>query len=322
MNFAGYVPFRRGFLDHLREGDVTPNEALAFMVLLALANSSTGGYSINVPTLLFWIPGWSYDTADRVLRSLEDKQYIFRLALPGQKHAYRYWIDKFPITTGKNGLRNTLRTTDLSKVFETKDINDIQYVTRAELDAEQTAEHSAEQTADSNKNKNKNNKTTAAELFSADEQKPQNPPPPETAEKSVGTPGAGAGIPTNLVDIPEGVPPAVTPDDLAFARAFNEGLAKAPAALFDERKWAEQLAGFLRAEGGAQKVASILRVIKAHDDFWIDRLPSPAKLVKHWPRILQQFNQLENKKPRNPMKTDYPGRRGTRNHEINPSTTI
>jgi hypothetical protein len=80
LNFAGHVQLRRGILDHLYEGRLTGNEFLAFTILLILADKKTGGYRINASALSTWSgKELSVDAADRALRGLEKKRYIYPL---------------------------------------------------------------------------------------------------------------------------------------------------------------------------------------------------------------------------------------------------
>jgi hypothetical protein len=127
MNFSGFVQLRRGLIDHTRDGRLTNNEALAFIMLTMLADKSTGSYTINGPTLRSYLPELSEDAAQRVLRSLEEKRYIYRDVKPRSPLAYRYWIHRYEPTTGPYKLRQL----DLTQVFETKDTSELRYVNRA-----------------------------------------------------------------------------------------------------------------------------------------------------------------------------------------------
>lgn len=124
MNFAGYIPLNRGLIEHTMNGRLTNNEALTFVWLLMLADRRTGSYTINQPTLRFYLPGLSKGGAQDALEGLEHKRYIYRDVKPRSKVAYRYWIDGFTPTDGPHKSSRL----DLSEVFATKDTSKVRYV--------------------------------------------------------------------------------------------------------------------------------------------------------------------------------------------------
>lgn len=126
MNFVGYVPMRRGLLEHTMTGELSLQEFAAFTVLVMLADKSTGAGRINAPVLRTYLPDLSYPATKRLLQSLEDKRYIFRQIVPNSKVVYRYWVNRYQPTSGPHKLFQI----SLSKVFETKDPKDIEYVNR------------------------------------------------------------------------------------------------------------------------------------------------------------------------------------------------
>ena len=139
MNFVGWVQLRRGILDHLHEGKLSILEFLVLIVLIMLADKETGRGTINAPTLRYFIPELSYHAAKRVLLSLEIKRYIYRQITPFSKIVYPFWVNRYLLSAGLHkGLRN-----DLTKVFESKDINDIAYINPALDDAPQGAPEGA-----------------------------------------------------------------------------------------------------------------------------------------------------------------------------------
>ncbi len=146
MNFQGYVPLRRGLLEHVQTGNLSTQEFAVFTVLVLLADKETGSGRINAPVLLSWLPDLSYDAAKRVLLSLEAKGYIFREIQPYSKRMYRFWVNRYVPTSGPNKLLQT----NLSKVFATKDPNDIEYVDPAPQGAPQGAPQTAPQGAPNN----------------------------------------------------------------------------------------------------------------------------------------------------------------------------
>ncbi|HKV92333.1 MAG TPA: hypothetical protein VJW20_07275 [Candidatus Angelobacter sp.] len=127
MNFSGYIPLRRGLISHIQDGRLTNNEALTFIVLLMLADSSTGSYTINAPSLRAYLPELSYDAAKRALLALEEKRYIFRDIKPFSTRVYRFWIGNYRPTTGQYRALQT----DISKALDTRDVNDITYINPA-----------------------------------------------------------------------------------------------------------------------------------------------------------------------------------------------
>jgi hypothetical protein len=78
MNFVGWVPLRRGIIAHTQHGRLSNTECLVLIFLIMLADKGTGAGTINAPSLCAFLPGLSYDSAKRVLLSLEEKRYIFR----------------------------------------------------------------------------------------------------------------------------------------------------------------------------------------------------------------------------------------------------
>ncbi len=128
MNFTGWIPMRRGIVAHLIDRRLSITEYAVLSVLILLADKETGGYTINVPTLRFYLPELSEDAADRALRSLHKKRYIYRKITYQSTVAYPYWVDGFELTFG----RMKARRLDLSQVFATKDISKLRYVDPAD----------------------------------------------------------------------------------------------------------------------------------------------------------------------------------------------
>jgi hypothetical protein len=124
MNFSGFVPLRRGILDHVMTGRLSLQEYATLTVLIMLADKSTGRGTINAPSLRTFLPELSYPAAKRVLLSLQDKRYIWREIKLHDKVVYRYWIDNYEPTTGPH---RAFRLS-ISQVFQSKDPKDIRYV--------------------------------------------------------------------------------------------------------------------------------------------------------------------------------------------------
>ena len=125
MNFgAGWVAVRREILEHLHKGWLSSLEFSVLMTLILLADAKTGTGTINAPTLRTFLPDLSYEAAKRVLKSLEDKKYIYRQITPMSKLVYPFWVNKYVPSTGPYKDRQL----DLTEVFETKDIKRRRYV--------------------------------------------------------------------------------------------------------------------------------------------------------------------------------------------------
>jgi hypothetical protein len=167
VNVAGWVQLRRGILDHLHEGKLSNNEFLVLVVLIMLADKKTGAGTINAPALRYFIPELEYDAAKRVLHSLEEKRYIYRKIKPYSKIVYPYWVNRYAPSVG---LHKGLQI-DLTKVFQSKDVNDIAYINHAPDDAPQGAPEGAPDPAPNYKKEEvrqeKGNKTSISKNESA-----------------------------------------------------------------------------------------------------------------------------------------------------------
>ena len=142
MNFSGWVPMRRGILEHTMTEALSNNEALVLMTLILLADHKTGLGRINAPALRTYLPELSYDSAKRALLSLEEKGYIWRSIVHRAKAVYPYLINNYEISDGPNkGLH-----TDLSQVIESKDISQVRYVSPPPQHPLQTALRRAPET--------------------------------------------------------------------------------------------------------------------------------------------------------------------------------
>jgi hypothetical protein len=127
MNFGGYVPVRRGILDHTMSGELSLQEFAALTTLILLADKSTGSGKINGPVLRTYLPGLSADAAKRVLHSLETKGYIFRQITPRSPLVYAYWVSKYEPTTGPHKMLQL----STEQALATQDVNSLRYVKRA-----------------------------------------------------------------------------------------------------------------------------------------------------------------------------------------------
>jgi hypothetical protein len=116
LTFVGYIPLRRGLLQHLQEGRITLREFDVFIVLLMWADHRTGIATTNAAGLVFLSGGQLEQSwTQKCLASLEDKGYIKRpFFVQGQRGDQRIFIDKFVVTDGvlKGRVLNFAKTTD------------------------------------------------------------------------------------------------------------------------------------------------------------------------------------------------------------------
>jgi len=162
VNFSGWVPVRRGILEHMASGQLSTQEAMALTVLILLADSSTGRGLINAAAIRTWIPGLKYEDAKEVLKALQDKGYIYRQIRHGSKALYPYWVAKYEPTTGRyKGL-----LTVVTKALDTNDARDIVYKNQVpetrpdespDSPPETTLEAPRQRGLNNNKEKNKKN---------------------------------------------------------------------------------------------------------------------------------------------------------------------
>jgi hypothetical protein len=158
MNFSGWVPIRRGILEHTMTGALSGTEFMVFTALVLLADKSTGRGTTNAAAIRTYLPGLKYDSAKRALLSLQVKRYIWRQISPQSKVVYPYWINRYEVTDGPHKMLQT----DLSEVFEKEDISAIRYIEAAPQTPLQTALHTAPHTPlqrplNNNKDNNKDN---------------------------------------------------------------------------------------------------------------------------------------------------------------------
>jgi hypothetical protein len=125
ITLNGYVQKRRGVLQHLVDGRMTPNEYFVFDILLILADHNTGCGKINASAIVFWSGGQlGVDGADRALRSLDKKNYIVRETSAGRMGLYPYRIQNYEIfwrdAKGAEHVRRTRfdRKTNKTETFD------------------------------------------------------------------------------------------------------------------------------------------------------------------------------------------------------------
>jgi len=100
----GWVPLRRGIMEHVYDGRLTPVEHHALVSMLLLADAATGTWRHGSAPALTTILGYSSkNTMAEALEGLEEKGYVLRDYAPGRRGNYPIVIDKFLITRGTHG---------------------------------------------------------------------------------------------------------------------------------------------------------------------------------------------------------------------------
>jgi hypothetical protein len=124
MNFTGFVPVRRGILEHTMSGELSVNEFAVLMVLILLADKSTGKAKINAPVLRTYLPGLSADAAKRALNSIDEKGYIFRQITDRSPLVYPFWVNGYQPSTGKHKMLQV----SIAEARVSKDVRRIKYM--------------------------------------------------------------------------------------------------------------------------------------------------------------------------------------------------
>ena len=137
MIFKGWVAVPRSILHNTHTGKLSNNEQLVLITLILLADAKTGSGHINAAAIRTYLPELEYETAKRILKSLQDKRFLYRQIRHSSKALYPYWIHGYQISDGPH----KMSWTNLSQVFVTRDIN----LTRYDKSApEDTPEHTPE----------------------------------------------------------------------------------------------------------------------------------------------------------------------------------
>jgi hypothetical protein len=97
----GFVPIRRGLWEHLRDGRMSPFEALAFVYICSQADTRTGVWKGSAGALVTEL-GFQPRTARDLLERMEHGGYIRRFVSQGMRHCYPILIHKFPVTQGEH----------------------------------------------------------------------------------------------------------------------------------------------------------------------------------------------------------------------------
>lgn len=92
---AGYIPIRRGIYEHLRDGRMSGKELMVYIVLHLKADHKTGVCLKASAPMLAHLLQINRRMANRLLASLEEKGYIYRLKHRGQVRNYPVLIHKY-----------------------------------------------------------------------------------------------------------------------------------------------------------------------------------------------------------------------------------
>jgi hypothetical protein len=149
---TGFVQSRRGLLEHLSDGRVSPLEYAAFSVIRDGADPSSGIWHGGSRGLsVIFGQAISERTARRLLESLESKGYIKRFPVPGRHANYGIAVNKYECTVGaRSGMRLSIDGANV--------IADLHY-----SGGEETGEHTGEETGEHMtpfKEEKENNKKT------------------------------------------------------------------------------------------------------------------------------------------------------------------
>ena len=152
----GFVPLRRGILAHIRNVSLPHGEALAYMVIIASADPSTGIWYGSAKALAgeFNFPERE---ARRLLEALERKGYLRLFPKPGAHSNYPVLVNKSEITVGAR--RGTRLCADKSTSLENLVYEDGEEA--GEQKGEHTREETCEHTAPIRELKRKREKTMA-----------------------------------------------------------------------------------------------------------------------------------------------------------------
>jgi hypothetical protein len=97
--FTGFVPIRRGILEHIRSGDLPHKEALAYVIIILEADCETGIWRGSAKALGPY--NYSNRAARHILHKLHQKGYIKSFCRQGRRGNYIVLVNKFQITRGK-----------------------------------------------------------------------------------------------------------------------------------------------------------------------------------------------------------------------------
>lgn len=96
---SGYVPIRRGILDHVRSGDLTHEETFAYLIIILESDCATGIWWGSAKALGPY--NFSHRAARHILEQLHIKGYINRFSKKGRRGNYPVLINKYGVTRGR-----------------------------------------------------------------------------------------------------------------------------------------------------------------------------------------------------------------------------
>jgi hypothetical protein len=149
----GFLQLRRGLWEHVRDGRLSVNGALAFVYICSQADTRTGiwkGCSKSLSGEL----GIPERTARDVLEKMEHGDYIRRFAVPGRHSCYPILVHKYPISQGEHDGEQL-------NALESKSPVDLAYFSR-EQNVEHGVEHGAAQRIQETRNRKLEKKKEAA----------------------------------------------------------------------------------------------------------------------------------------------------------------
>lgn len=166
--FNGWVQMPRQHLGSVLNDEITGFEHHALMILTLLADAATGGDRINAPLLCYYTGQmFNHDTAQRLLKSLHEKGYIWYRAKPYSKKPQPYWVHRYVLTKGFYKLRRI----NLSQLYEKETISQDDVWKSALQPTEQDTVQTTEQDADNYKTRDmrieKQNNTSIGKGVSA-----------------------------------------------------------------------------------------------------------------------------------------------------------
>lgn len=135
----GFVPIRRGILEHIQDGRLTPLEFTAHYLITSQADTRTGKW-IGSAKCLASALCITERMARKVLENLSRGGYIRRFAIPGKHVCYPILVHKFHPTNGEHKGEQLDAISSLSPT-------DLRYsqIDSGELVGEQRCEHRASQ---------------------------------------------------------------------------------------------------------------------------------------------------------------------------------
>jgi len=129
-NGNGFVPLRRGILEHCRQGKLPPM-AFAIYTLLILEADKTSGVAWSSAKSVALTYGYNERTARTSMEKLEDGGYIKRFTVPGRHGEYGIAVNKYLVTHGaRSGMTlNAGKSIDLEHLaFDRREENSKEHV--------------------------------------------------------------------------------------------------------------------------------------------------------------------------------------------------